>query len=74
MAATMYKMKAGGASTSAGETALAGSETVGASVEAGEVAVIIDSGARLNSIEVENAINVLRDAQKEFNKDAQGTI
>lgn len=68
MAATMYKVANGDAKVNASETALAGAETITASVAAGEVAIIVDSTVPLNTNIVTATIDRLRDLLMESNK------
>ena len=69
MAAKMYKVVSGQAKSDAASSALVGTETITASVGAGEIAIIIDNGVgQLNRNIVTATIDRLRDFMMEENK------
>ena len=69
MAAKMYKVVSGQSKSVASSAALVGTETITASVGAGEIAIIVDNGVgELNRNIVTATIDRLRDYLMEQNK------
>lgn len=70
MAAKGYVILAGETGTNAVLSDLVGTETIADTVGAGEVAIIVDTGAPISTLIVQNSISVLQDLLLEDNKDA----
>lgn len=68
MAARIYKTTAVATKGGASAGALVGTETIDASVLTGEIAIVIDGAATVNSNILNNIIDQLRDFVSEQNK------